>query len=104
VRLSPLSTTIANSTSYGGTRDVSLDLSDYLESGETISTVNTSVSDDDLVVISNGTISSQNYNFTVSAYPTKVEGMATITLEVTGSAGSQDVFVIEQPLQKSMRT
>ena len=100
MKLSALSTTKVGTTGNGGQRDVSLNLSRYLESGEVISTMTVSVSDSDLITISNGTISSQSYNFHVTAAPTNFTGSAYIYLEMEGDAGSYDTFKIEQPLQR----
>lgn len=80
-----------------------MDLSDYLESGENVSSVTMTVSDDDLIVVSGGTASVQTWSFAVSAYPTRRDAMCSINIEMKGDSGSQDVFTLEQPLQKTIR-
>ena len=103
MRFSALSTYPSAAGTYGGKRDLSVDVSNWLESGESISgTPTVTSSNSGSLTIGAVTVSGDNINFSVTAAPNAPDEIIILTITVLGDAGSADVFFAELPLERKL--
>ena len=87
-----------SSVSPGGERDLAVDLSSALETGETVATEGVTAADAAVITVSSVSSSSQTISFHVAVAAGASAGNQYIYVAFTGSSGSNDTYKVRLPV------